>query len=179
MSTIDQYPTAVEARTETIETAYEQESYDDNYTVTVVSSRMYQAIEASSWDVPDLTKALRAVLALHRVTTITIPSSDGTEWDFDHCTECDADTYPCPTVTAITAALGCEAGKDAEVKVTEHDLRCESRAWHDPSDTPCTWRQRACVDNWPGCESGGYDPHCCRFPKSCSVRDVEIPESAS
>jgi len=62
MSTIDQYLTAVEARTETIETTYEQESYDDNYTVTVVSSRMYQAIEASSWDVPDLTKALRVVL---------------------------------------------------------------------------------------------------------------------
>jgi len=62
MSTIDQYLTAVEARVEKIETAYEQESYDDNYTVTVVSSRMYQAIEASSWDVPDLTKALRAVL---------------------------------------------------------------------------------------------------------------------
>ena len=63
-------------------------------------------------DLKMLASALRAVLALHRVTTITIPSSDGTEWDFDHCTECDADTYPCPTVTAITAALSAsEAGK--------------------------------------------------------------------
>jgi hypothetical protein len=29
-------------------------------------------------------------------------------------------------------------------------------------------RLRACVDNWPECESSMYDPRCCRFPKSCS-----------
>ncbi len=25
-----------------------------------------------------------------------------------------------------------------------------------------------CVERWPECESGAYDPRCCRFPKSCS-----------
>lgn len=27
-----------------------------------------------------------------------------------------------------------------------------------------------CVERWPECFSGGYDPRCCRWPKSCSVR---------
>lgn len=35
--------------------------------------------------------------------------------------------------------------------------------WIDASD-----RDPNCVLTWPGCRSGGYDPHCCRFPKSCS-----------
>jgi|SRR5882724_4797786 len=29
-------------------------------------------------------------------------------------------------------------------------------------------RLAECVEAWPDCYSGGYDPHCCRFPKSCS-----------
>lgn len=29
-------------------------------------------------------------------------------------------------------------------------------------------RLRECVQAWPECYEGGYDPHCCRFPKSCS-----------
>jgi hypothetical protein len=29
-------------------------------------------------------------------------------------------------------------------------------------------RIRACVEAWPDCESGEYNPACCRFPKSCS-----------
>lgn len=29
-------------------------------------------------------------------------------------------------------------------------------------------RDPECVANWPECWSGGYDPRCCRFPKSCS-----------
>jgi hypothetical protein len=29
-------------------------------------------------------------------------------------------------------------------------------------------RLRACVEAWPDCWTGGYDPRCCRFPKSCS-----------
>jgi hypothetical protein len=29
-------------------------------------------------------------------------------------------------------------------------------------------RDPECVKKWPECESGGYDPRCCRFPKSCS-----------
>lgn len=30
-------------------------------------------------------------------------------------------------------------------------------------------RLRACVEAWPECETMGYDPRCCRFPKSCSA----------
>jgi hypothetical protein len=30
-------------------------------------------------------------------------------------------------------------------------------------------RIRACVEAWPECETGEYDPRCCRFPKSCSA----------
>lgn len=29
-------------------------------------------------------------------------------------------------------------------------------------------RLRACVENWPDCATGEYNPSCCRFPKSCS-----------
>jgi hypothetical protein len=36
-------------------------------------------------------------------------------------------------------------------------------------------RLKACVEAWPECYEGGYDPACCRFPKSCSadVYDLE------
>jgi hypothetical protein len=30
-------------------------------------------------------------------------------------------------------------------------------------------RLRSCVEQWPECETGDYDPACCRFPKSCSA----------
>jgi hypothetical protein len=30
-------------------------------------------------------------------------------------------------------------------------------------------RLLACVQAWPECEEGTYDPRCCRFPKSCSA----------
>lgn len=30
-------------------------------------------------------------------------------------------------------------------------------------------RLRECVENWPECETGGYNPSCCRFPSSCSA----------
>jgi len=29
-------------------------------------------------------------------------------------------------------------------------------------------RLKSCVERWPGCYTMGYDPRCCRFPKSCS-----------
>ena len=29
-------------------------------------------------------------------------------------------------------------------------------------------RDPECVERWPECEDGMYDPRCCRFPKSCS-----------
>lgn len=30
-------------------------------------------------------------------------------------------------------------------------------------------RLKGCVERWPDCYTTGYDPRCCRFPKSCSA----------
>lgn len=35
-------------------------------------------------------------------------------------------------------------------------------------------RLKACVESWPECETGEYNPACCRFPKSCSC-DIYDP----
>lgn len=32
-----------------------------------------------------------------------------------------------------------------------------------------TRRLKSCVEAWPGAYEGGYNPSCCRFPKSCSA----------
>lgn len=32
-----------------------------------------------------------------------------------------------------------------------------------------TRRLRECVERWPECSTGAFDPRCCRFPKSCSA----------
>ena len=55
----------------------------------------------------------------------------------------------------------------------------------EPIDKPVmldgeTWvRLPSCVERWPECESFGYDPRCCRFPKSCSclVPASEVPDA--
>jgi hypothetical protein len=47
---------------------------------------------------------------------------------------------------------------------------CLDGPWH-TNQTPFyhgDGRLRSCVKAWPDCYSGGYDPACCRFPKSCS-----------
>lgn len=33
-------------------------------------------------------------------------------------------------------------------------------------------RDSRCVEAWAWCESGEYNPYCCRFPKSCSATSV-------
>lgn len=38
-------------------------------------------------------------------------------------------------------------------------------------------RDIECVAAWPECQSGGYDPRCCRFPKSCSCGPRGILDS--
>lgn len=43
-----------------------------------------------------------------------------------------------------------------------------------------TRRLRACVEAWPEAYEGGYNPDCCRFPKSCSCTvylDEEVTEA--
>lgn len=42
------------------------------------------------------------------------------------------------------------------------------------------WRRlKSCVEAWPECSSGEYNPACCRFPKSCSclADPAEVDES--
>jgi hypothetical protein len=39
-------------------------------------------------------------------------------------------------------------------------------------------RIRACMEAWPECYTGGYDPRCCRFPKSCSATSYD-PEQVT
>lgn len=33
-------------------------------------------------------------------------------------------------------------------------------------------KHAACLERWPECESGEYNPACCRFPKSCSCEII-------
>lgn len=47
---------------------------------------------------------------------------------------------------------------------------------------PPVERNPECLANWPGCYEGGYNPHCCRFPKPCSCevrQDAPANSSAS
>jgi hypothetical protein len=53
-------------------------------------------------------------------------------------------------------------------------------AWPPPAEpaaAPRKPRLRACVEAWPDCHTFGYNPACCRFPKSCSC-DVYDPAHA-
>lgn len=38
-------------------------------------------------------------------------------------------------------------------------------------------RSPECVEAWPDCAPGEYNPACCRFPKSCSCEVPELDES--
>lgn len=53
------------------------------------------------------------------------------------------------------ASTGCSVGGCA----------CHARPMHGVLVMP---RLRACVEVWPECAEGEFDPRCCRFPKSCS-----------
>ncbi len=49
------------------------------------------------------------------------------------------------------------------------DQCCQACPGPTPPFASPTRRLRACVEVWPDCHAGGYDPSCCRFPKSCSA----------
>lgn len=59
----------------------------------------------------------------------------------------------------------------AELKA-EHVEECGqddlSRHICEVESYPVKRRLRSCVERWPECEEGEYNPYCCRFPKSCS-----------
>lgn len=35
-----------------------------------------------------------------------------------------------------------------------------------------TEKRTSCLEAWPECQNGSYNPACCRFPKSCSCEYV-------
>lgn len=45
-----------------------------------------------------------------------------------------------------------------------------------PGVEGCDGRDPECVKQWPDCFDGGYDPRCCRFPKSCSCGPRHLPQ---
>jgi hypothetical protein len=51
-------------------------------------------------------------------------------------------------------------------------IRKRSPGWQPPV------RHAHCVEAWPGCTQGDYDPRCCRFPKSCSCEIAPTPLQA-
>lgn len=76
-----------------------------------------------------------------------------------HCAKCGQRSgmlghsmRPCPTRSPEDAASAARSEATPEDQVL-------------PWQTP---RLRSCVERWPDCEEGAYNPSCCRFPKSCS-----------
>lgn len=57
------------------------------------------------------------------------------------------------------------SSESAAVHIAQSHNSSIARSAHEP---PLDERDPNCVMSWPGCFSGGYNPKCCRFPKSCS-----------
>lgn len=63
---------------------------------------------------------------------------------------------------------------DVEEIIREHDVAAAPSQGNRQEDemTSEAWkpkpRLKSCVEEWPECSSGEYNPLCCRFPKSCS-----------
>jgi hypothetical protein len=52
--------------------------------------------------------------------------------------------------------------------LTGPDVDPDDEEWLEVELTHQDDRDPSCVAAWPECVVGGYDPRCCRFPKSCS-----------
>lgn len=59
-----------------------------------------------------------------------------------------------PKPPPLAAIIRTMSRRDPDAPLTQNDL--DRR------------RLKSCVDAWPYCYSGDYNPACCRFPKSCS-----------
>lgn len=116
-------------------------------------------------------EALQAVRELHH------RSVDAT--GLVYCDWCDenvkgygqGELWPCETVAVLDAALDGETpkctcgGRPDEIGGAEHRLGCAALGGEQPSK----WRRNpACIERWPDCADGEYNPACCRFPKACS-----------
>lgn len=79
------------------------------------------------------------------------------------------------TGSGLTSGPGFKAHADDFPEGTRLVVTAEVRTPDDAAeiealrDELSTRRLRACIEAWPDCHTGGYDPVCCRFPKSCSA----------
>jgi len=70
------------------------------------------------------------------------------------------------TIAALRAVYN--LGRQHEAEASAAQPRQEEEAAPSPAPVTTDTRDPECVERWPDCHSGGYDPRCCRFPKSCS-----------
>lgn len=71
------------------------------------------------------------------------------------------------TGAGLAAALAIvERDYDISRRPTPEEVkeRAERIAEHSPRR-----RLLSCIKEWPACDTGEYNPTCCRFPKSCSA----------
>ena len=91
----------IEGRAEGAIDIYQMKSFD----IVIAATRGY----ASAIDALLMAEALRAVLDMHRGWHVCVNADGRGSTDYSDSPDDDG-LYPCPTVTAITAALGCGAG---------------------------------------------------------------------
>jgi hypothetical protein len=60
---------------------------------------------------------------------------------------------------------------DQQAATAQRNLRNET-----PAPYANTRRLKSCIEAWPDCVSGDYNPYCCRFPKSCSCDIIHSDE---
>jgi hypothetical protein len=79
-------------------------------------------------------------------------------WGSHSCFEPDYDSSCILELRDRIAALEASVGIGQPVTPANTSAPADSLVYCDP----------ACIAQWPDCYEGGYDPRCCRFPKSCS-----------
>ncbi|MEJ6554043.1 hypothetical protein PQI51_03270 [Microbacterium esteraromaticum] len=94
------------------------------------------------------------------------------EWEAEHpdvaaLREARAETWD-EAVGAVFAWWNAPEGERPAVIVNPYGVGVPV---NENGETPPTLKRRlrSCVEQWPGCETGAYNPACCRFPKSCSA----------
>lgn len=79
---------------------------------------------------------------------------------------CSVCKKPIENETSVCFILGASEMWHSECSEERH--RRDLLVVYGPPDPNARQRDPYCVKAWPECETGMYDPRCCRFPKSCS-----------
>jgi hypothetical protein len=93
--------------------------------------------------------------------------------------DCDHPYEPCFTIQLWldNGTLWAEGRHESTENVRAHIARRREEIL--AAYVPPPRRLRECVEAWPEAETGEYNPHCCRWPKSCSAtvyRDEQVTE---